>query len=88
MTFRRHNSSGECRARSDCTYVQADLDLHSPQIKYMVVNGWIRDQRSIVKMLVELTHGKTLTLCLFLTSLIKNISVVSQIQFGVDSGLS
>ena len=24
-------SSGECRARSDCTYVQADLAPHSPQ---------------------------------------------------------
>ena len=22
---------GECRARSDCTYVQSYLDLHSPQ---------------------------------------------------------
>ena len=26
-----YNRSGECRTRSDCTYVQADLVLHSPQ---------------------------------------------------------
>ena len=25
---------GECRARSDCTYVQADLTVHSPKKKY------------------------------------------------------
>ena len=24
-------SKGECRARSDCTYVQSNLALHSPQ---------------------------------------------------------
>ena len=31
--------SGECRARSDCTYVQADLALHSPQDKLMVAKA-------------------------------------------------
>ena len=29
---------GECRARSDFTYVQADLVLHSPKIKSMVAD--------------------------------------------------
>ena len=33
---------GECRARSDCTYVQSDLALHSPQNIFLVANGRIR----------------------------------------------
>ena len=35
---------GECRARSDCTYVQADLALHSPHNKYMIAYDWIRNR--------------------------------------------
>ena len=34
--------SRECRARSDCTYVWADLALHAPQSKSMIANGRIR----------------------------------------------
>ena len=30
------DSNGASRARSDCTYVQADLALHAPQIKPVV----------------------------------------------------
>ena len=33
---------GECKARSDCTYVQADLPLHFPKIKSMLANIWKR----------------------------------------------
>ena len=39
-------SSGECRARSDSTYVQSDLALHSLQNKSMVANIRIRDNRN------------------------------------------
>ena len=34
--------NGECRARSDCTYVQADLALHSQQDKAISASGMIR----------------------------------------------
>ena len=33
VTIIQANNNGECRARSDCTYVQSDLALHSPQKK-------------------------------------------------------
>ena len=36
-----NRNSGECRARSDCTYVQSDLALHSPQNIYMFANDKI-----------------------------------------------
>ena len=35
-------SNGECRPRSDCTFVQADFNLHPPQNKSMVGNGRIK----------------------------------------------
>ena len=34
--------SVECRARSDSTYVQACLTLHSPQTKSIAANGRLR----------------------------------------------
>ena len=37
--IRKKKKSGECRARSDCTYVQADLNLHIPQNKCSDSNG-------------------------------------------------
>ena len=36
--------SGEYRARSDCTYVQADLALHFLQNKSMVTKGQDKDE--------------------------------------------
>ena len=42
---------GECSATSDCTYVQSDLALHSPQSMKVVRNCWIKindtDERSL-----------------------------------------
>ena len=38
----RNRNSGECRARSDCMYMQADLALHSPQNISTAVNSRIR----------------------------------------------
>ena len=46
-------SIGECRARSDCTYVQANLALHAPQKnKSLVAKDTIRG----------LTHSHIMTL--------------------------
>ena len=42
-------SSGERRARSDCTYVQADLALHSPQNK--CTKGERHDKRELAMVL-------------------------------------
>ena len=42
LTKTYNKNSGECRARSDCTYVQADLDLHAPQNKPMFTKYRIR----------------------------------------------
>ena len=36
---------GECGGRSDCTCVQSDLAVHSPQNKFIVANGIIRVTR-------------------------------------------
>ena len=41
LTQINNKSSGECKSRSDCTYVQADLALNTPQNKCMVANGGI-----------------------------------------------
>ena len=41
----QYQSNGEWRARSDCTHVQSDLALHSPQNKYMVAKDKIRFKR-------------------------------------------
>ena len=35
--------------RSGCTYVQADLALHSLQNKTMVANRWTRDKTVIIQ---------------------------------------
>ena len=35
--------SGDCRARLDCTYVQSDLALHTPQNKPMVSNNSVKN---------------------------------------------
>ena len=43
----------ECRARSDCTYVQSDLAIHSSQNKPTIANGGIR-----LKPIVESISGK------------------------------
>ena len=37
-----YQSSGKCRTRSDCTYVQSDLALHSPQNKPMFAEGRVK----------------------------------------------
>ena len=44
ILFTKHTKkeSGECRARSDCTYVQADLALHSSLNNFMIANGRVR----------------------------------------------
>ena len=38
----------ECRVRSDCTYVQAALRLHSLQYKSLVVNSRITEKRQTI----------------------------------------
>ena len=43
----------ECRARSDCTYVQSDLALHSLQNNFIIVNS-----RTDVKQRTALLHLK------------------------------
>ena len=45
---------GECRAGSECTYVQADLALHSPRHKSMISNVRIR-VNVFVNLLLHLT---------------------------------
>ena len=46
VDFDRHSrqSSRECRARSDFTYVQSDLALHSPQNKCIFMDTRIKVQ--------------------------------------------
>ena len=35
-------SSGESKARSDCTYLWVDLEVHSSKNRFMVANGRMR----------------------------------------------
>ena len=42
LTETNYTGSGESRARSDCTHVQADLALHNPLNKSIIPNGKIR----------------------------------------------
>ena len=41
VSFTKSNNKiiGECRAISDCTYVQSDLAIHSPQKKKKKIQG-------------------------------------------------
>ena len=43
----RWESSAECRARLDCTYLLADLALLSPQTKFMVGTDRIRVKKQL-----------------------------------------
>ena len=40
-------SSGECRARSDGTYLQADLALRTPQLKSVIACGSVSIKRPV-----------------------------------------
>ena len=44
---------GQCRAGSDCTYVQSDLALHSPKNKSVIAN---RRRRASVFSILQLLH--------------------------------
>ena len=52
----------ECRARSDCTYVQADVALHWPQIGFMVQNDTVGVEYIISKSNIQLFSSSLINL--------------------------